>query len=80
MANIRIYNVENVTTSHKNVMFNIYQDFFNKSEADYAFESEPVDFYKFFEFLKDFLNIYSKKSEYIFKKIVKNLYIKEKIC
>lgn len=49
MANIRIYNVENVTTSHKNVMFNIYQDFFNKSESDYAFESEPVDFYKFFE-------------------------------
>ena len=49
MANIRIYNVENVTTSHKNVMFNIYQDFFNKSETDYAFESEPVDFYKFFE-------------------------------
>lgn len=49
MANIRIYNVENVTTSHKNVMFNIYQDFFNKSKVDYAFESEPVDFYKFFE-------------------------------
>ena len=49
MTNIRIYNVENVTTSHKNVMFNIYQDFFNKSQVNYAFESEPVDFYKFFE-------------------------------
>ena len=30
-------------------MFNIYQDFFNKSQVNYAFESEPVDFYKFFE-------------------------------
>lgn len=49
MANLKIYNVENVTTSHKNVMFDIYKDFFNKSEVDYAFESEPVDFYKFFE-------------------------------
>lgn len=50
MTNIRIYNVENVTTSHKNVMFNIYQDFFNKSQVNYAFESEPVDFYKFYLF------------------------------